>query len=187
VGWFTTVFPVLLNVGSATDPGAALKAVKEQVRGIPNRGIGYGLLRYLSLDGEVAEKLRAQPQAEVSFNYLGQFDQLLTESAPFRLALESGGPTRSLRTRRSHLLDISASIVGGRFEMEWSYSAHRHARATIEALARNFIQALGALITHCRSAEEAGYTPSDFAAFAWSQEDLDEIAGEISKLAGQGR
>ena len=48
VGWFTALFPVLLDLRGAEEPGAALKAVKEQLRAIPNRGVGYGLLRYLA-------------------------------------------------------------------------------------------------------------------------------------------
>lgn len=60
----------------ATDKLAdVLKSVKEQLRAIPNKGIGYGLLRYLSQDAEIASQLQAFPQAQISFNYLGQFDQ----------------------------------------------------------------------------------------------------------------
>ncbi len=69
VGWFTSLFPVLLDISAATDPGEALKLVKEELRAVPNRGIGYGLLRYLS----GTDALPA-PQPEVSFNYLGQLD-----------------------------------------------------------------------------------------------------------------
>ena len=71
VGWFTTIFPVLLQLEHAATPAEALKSVKEQLRRIPKGGIGYGVLRYLSQDTEVTEKLRALPQAEVYFNYLG--------------------------------------------------------------------------------------------------------------------
>jgi hypothetical protein len=96
VGWFTTIFPALLNL-EAWEPGEALKSIKEQLRAIPNRGVGYGLLRYLSGDEEIAARLRQSPQAEVSFNYLGQFDQLLPEGALFGPATESVGPARSPR------------------------------------------------------------------------------------------
>jgi NRPS condensation-like uncharacterized protein len=64
VGWFTTIFPVLLNLGKVSEPGEVLKSIKEQLRRIPNNGIGYGLLRYLSKDTEIVKKLQAIPQAE---------------------------------------------------------------------------------------------------------------------------
>ena len=58
VGWFTTLYPVLLQVPPGSGPGQALQAVKEQLRAVPNRGIGYGLLRYLSGDEELRQRLR---------------------------------------------------------------------------------------------------------------------------------
>jgi len=67
-----------------------LKAVKEQLRA-SRIGVGYGMLRYLSDNTETVEQLRSLPQAEVVFNYLGQFDQTLSESSLFKLAQESSG------------------------------------------------------------------------------------------------
>ena len=71
VGWFTTIFPVQLDVNTS-DPGGALKAVKEQLRQVPNRGLTYGLLRYLTTDSQMNGRLSALPAPDVAFNYLGQ-------------------------------------------------------------------------------------------------------------------
>src|SRR5205814_1860551 len=76
IGWFTTVFPVLLAFGDATHAKAVLKEIKEELQNIPNRGIGYGLLRYLYKDRNVAEQLQALPQAQVIFNYLGRLEKI---------------------------------------------------------------------------------------------------------------
>ena len=57
-------------------PGETLKSVKEQLRQVPDKGIGYGLLRYLHPDAALRDSLRAD-DAAISFNYLGQFDQVL--------------------------------------------------------------------------------------------------------------
>ena len=59
VGWFTTLYPVLLEVPASAGPGQALQAVKGQLRRVPQRGLGYGLLCYLTGDELVAEQLRA--------------------------------------------------------------------------------------------------------------------------------
>ncbi|HEX4716141.1 MAG TPA: amino acid adenylation domain-containing protein, partial [Ktedonobacteraceae bacterium] len=77
VGWFTTLFPLVLEVGPQPEPLAALRATKATLRHIPQRGISYGLLRYLHADPELRARLQEQPQPAVSFNYLGQFDQTL--------------------------------------------------------------------------------------------------------------
>jgi len=178
VGWFTTIFPVVLEL-QADAPGEALKSVKEQLRRIPNRGIGYGLLRYLKKDVAITEKLRALPQAEVSFNYLGQFDQVLSPDALFQLAKESSGSEHSQRNSRSHLLDVNGLIVEGQLHLDWIYSSNLHQRATIEGLAQNFVVTLRSLITHCQSPETGGYTPSDFPEINLNQEKLDEVLAEI--------
>ena len=113
-------------------------------------------MRYLRGD----ERLAAPSQ--ISFNYLGRFDQALPEASPFALARESGGPVRSLQGRRSHVLEINGGIHDGRLQMVWTYSRNLHERTTIEELAGKFIGSLRALIAHCGSAEAGGCTPSDF-------------------------
>jgi non-ribosomal peptide synthase protein (TIGR01720 family) len=173
VGWFTTIFPVLLKLQEADDPGTALKSVKEQLRCIPNRGIGYGLLRYFKGDVAITEKLLSLPQAEVSFNYLGQFDQLLSPGSMFQIAKESSGAEHSRLGSRLHLLEVNALVAGGQLQLDWTYSSKLHQRATIESLAQGFLKALRSLIAHCQSPEAGGYTPSDFPLTQMSQDALD--------------
>ena len=175
VGWFTTHFPVVLNLGDTSDPGEALKAIKEQLRAIPHRGLGYGVLRYLSRDLE----LQAQPRAEVSFNYLGQSDQVFSESSLLIPARESIGASRSQRGSRVYLLEINGIVAGGQLQMNWTYSKAIHRQSTIENLAEKFRQALRRLITHCQSPESVGYTPSDFPQMQFSSEELDELLAEL--------
>jgi len=184
VGWFTALFPVRLNLEGADGPGEALKAVKEQLRRVPNRGLGYGLLRYLNGDEEITRQLEALPQPEVIFNYLGQLDQAVPEGSPFGPAPESSGPAHSPQGRRTHVLEVNGVIAGGRLQLEWTYSENLHRRDTIERLAQDYVEALRSLIAHCQSTEVIGYTPSDFAEFGWDEEDLEGIMAEISKAVG---
>ena len=62
VGWFTSVYPVLIDLGGTKGVGEALRSVKEQLRRIPARGLGYGVLRYLCDDSDIAAQLRALPR-----------------------------------------------------------------------------------------------------------------------------
>jgi amino acid adenylation domain-containing protein/non-ribosomal peptide synthase protein (TIGR01720 family) len=178
VGWFTTHFPVLLNLGTVEDSGNALKAVKEQLRTIPNRGLGYGVLRYLSDEGK---KLQGLPHAEVLFNYLGQTDQVITQSLLFALAKESTGSARSLRGSRVYLLEVVAIVTGGQMQVNWTYSLAIHQQATVEKLANSFIKALRSLITHCQSPEASGFTPSDFPQAKLEQQDLDKFLAKFNQ------
>ncbi|GAX38385.1 non-ribosomal peptide synthetase [Nodularia sp. NIES-3585] len=145
VGWFTTIFPVVLDVSKTNAVGEAVQAVKEQLRRIPNRGIGYGVLRYLK-----GESRLHQLKADVRFNYLGQTDQIF-ESSMFAPASESTEPGRSLRGNRSYLLDINGIVADGQLQLNWTYSKAIHHQATIESLAQGYIAALRELITDCET------------------------------------
>jgi non-ribosomal peptide synthase protein (TIGR01720 family) len=180
-GCFTTLFPIRLDLSAAEQPGDALTTIKEQRRGVPRQGIGYGLLRYLGEDADVAAQLRALPQAEVRFSYLDRPVQALSGSAPFGPAPEPSGAGRSLRSRRSYLLEITARIAGDQLQLEWTYSEHFHRRATIEGLARDFMESLQALIAHCQSPEAGAFTASDFPEANLSQEDLDKFLSTIGR------
>ncbi len=179
VGWFTSIFPVLLKLENPNHPGEALKSVKEQLRSIPNRGVGYGILRYLSTDAIAPEKLQNRTQAEVSFNYLGQFDQMQLESVGWKYAQESSGSIHSPKGQRRHLLNVSGLVVEGKLKLEWKYSKDFHRRGTVENLANDYLEALEAIIAHCLSLEAGGYTPSDFPDVGLSQQALDELLAEI--------
>jgi amino acid adenylation domain-containing protein/non-ribosomal peptide synthase protein (TIGR01720 family) len=174
VGWFTAIFPVLLGIERGAHPVAALKATKEQLSYIPRRGIGYGLLRYLG-DQDLAAKLRALPQAEISFNYLGQFDNTFDERALFRLLQEPIGPLHSPRGQRFHLIEVTGQVADGRLRMDWVYSEHLHRRETIETLAEGFMAALRTLIGVRRTPHASGYTPADFPLAQLDQPALDRI------------
>jgi amino acid adenylation domain-containing protein/non-ribosomal peptide synthase protein (TIGR01720 family) len=178
VGWFTTIYPVRLEVaGSREQVGEVVKQVKEQVRGIPGQGLGYGVLRYLGTEA-VRQRLRELPQAEVSFNYLGQIDRVLNEETLFGAASESTGSYRSETGSRRYLVEINAMAVGGRLQVSWSYSTQVHGQETIAALAGAFVKSLRAIIEHCTSAEAGGYTPSDFPLAQLTAGELQAVVGE---------
>jgi amino acid adenylation domain-containing protein/non-ribosomal peptide synthase protein (TIGR01720 family) len=186
-GWFTAMFPVLLHLPDG-GPGAAIQAIKEQIRAVPDRGLGWGLLRYVAGDPELA----AAPPAEVVFNYLGHFDLAVPEpavgaakpgapppadrpvaTAPAR---ESTGPSHHPSARRAHVLELNASVTGGRLHVQWTYSENLHRRATVESIAQSYMDALRDLSAHCLSPEAGGATPSDFDMANLSQDALDMLA-----------
>ncbi|MEH2149874.1 amino acid adenylation domain-containing protein [Nostoc sp.] len=175
VGWFTTIFPVVVELGIIDDLGTSLKSVKEQLREIPNKGIGYGLLRYLNVDAEISAQLEEIPQAEISFNYLGQFAQVMNTSSLMQIANEPSGNSESLQGQRHCLIDINAIIINEKLQIDWTYSSNIHQHETIENIAQEFVETLQKLIAHCLSLENAGYTPTDFPLVNLNQLELDQI------------
>ncbi|HEX7238924.1 MAG TPA: amino acid adenylation domain-containing protein, partial [Longimicrobiaceae bacterium] len=176
VGWFTAIFPVRLEVDPGAGPGEAIRAVKERLRAVPGKGIGYGVLRYLSGDAETVARLAARP--EVSFNYHGRLD------SPFEAAPEGAGPTRHPAAPRRYLLDVVGRVAGGRLEVRWHYAADVHDRATVERLAERYLEALRELIAHCREPGAGGCTPSDFPLARLDEEALERTARALG--AGPG-
>jgi FkbH-like protein/non-ribosomal peptide synthase protein (TIGR01720 family) len=179
VGWFTSLFPVLLKLETSDYLGDILKSVKEQLRKIPKRGIGFGVLRYLSEDKKIREKINSLPQARVSFNYLGQFDRVLSVPPLLSMAKEAKGSDYSPLGARPYWLEVIGYIVSGQLHCQWIYSDKIHSQTTVQRLADGFINNLTVLINHCQSPEAGGYTPSDFPDAELSQDELDELIAAI--------
>ncbi len=175
VGWFTTIYPLLLQIDPNSPPGEVLKSIKEQLRCVPQNGIGYGILRYLSQEKEISNQLKLIPQAEVSFNYLGQLDRISSLNPILGFAEESSGLLYAPQLKRNHLLEINAFIKSGRLQINWTYSKEIHKHSTITNLAQRFKESLQSLITHCLSPLAGGYTPSDFPLAKLSASQLEYI------------
>ena len=184
VGWFSSLFPLRLT--PQAEPGASLCGIKEQLRAVPNKGIGYGVLRYLG-DAGFARQLAALPQARVTFNYLGQFDGSFTEAdgALFVPSGESTGRNQPEDAPPGDGLSLNGQVFDGELQLDWAFSRQQYRPETIEALARAYEQALSELIGHCCQGGQLGVTPSDFPLVTLSAGQLRRLpvaAGEIEDL-----
>ncbi|MDB5707596.1 MAG: putative non ribosomal peptide synthetase protein [Sphingomonas bacterium] len=135
IGWFTSIFPALFEIGDADGLSDAAGRVAATLRAIPRKGVGYGVLRYLAPGA-----FKAGPAPEIGFNYLGQFDAEL--GGGFRLADEPTGPLLGGSLHRPELIDVESAIVGGGLSVQIGYGERQHARATIERLAEAMREAL---------------------------------------------
>jgi amino acid adenylation domain-containing protein/non-ribosomal peptide synthase protein (TIGR01720 family) len=178
VGWFTTQFPVRLEDRGA--PGETLKGVKETLRAVPERGIGYGLLRWMG-GAEVSAALGALPEARVSFNYLGQAGAGGGAASDRLLAPAAGdtGPLRAPDSPRRHRIAVDGAVSGGRLRMGFFYGREAYRPETVERLAAAYAAALRALIDHCRAPEAGGFTPSDFPEAGLDQSALDALLDQL--------
>ncbi|NEE40482.1 amino acid adenylation domain-containing protein, partial [Streptomyces sp. SID7982] len=179
VGWFTSIYPVALALPDGDDPGAALKTVKEQLRAVPERGIGYGVLRHLVSGADGSSPLAGLAEPRISFNYHGRFDAEAAPGAgPVRAALPPLGQDHHPDEERAHLIDVIGVVGGdGVLSFTWTYSAGLHHAATVQRLARDFTAELRALVRHCALPEAGGRTPSDFPLAGLDQAGVDALAG----------
>ncbi len=175
VGWFTTMYPVALAAASETDWGAVLKSVKEQLRAIPRRGLGYGALRYLTGTDVLSGGPTAQPQT--SFNYLGHFDWSGGGNGLVRAIHEDLDLSTDPQAPRAHALDIVGKVEHGCLEFTWFYSEHLHDASTIDGLAEQLLGKLHDISRHCAAPDAGGATPSDFPLARLDQATVDTLAG----------
>ncbi|MEM9161530.1 MAG: alpha/beta fold hydrolase [Cyanobacteria bacterium P01_F01_bin.4] len=190
VGWFTATYPVRLQLANRNDIGASLKTVKEQLRQIPDRGIGYGILRYL---GDETTRKRLTLSSEVLFNYLGQRES----GRPADPETESGirvienidtGTLRDPRNQRNYLLEINAWVTHGQLHINWTYDTQRYRSGTMARVANTYLSALKAIVTHCTASDGTvfncgGFTPSDFPDADFSQPELDNFISQLTQKA----
>nr|WP_030410856.1 non-ribosomal peptide synthetase [Streptomyces sp. NRRL S-1448] len=179
VGWFTTQYPVTLTpAGPAADPdwGGTLKAVKEQLRAVPRRGLGYEALARLGSPDPAARALRDRPLPEVCFTYHGQWET--PQNADFAPAGPAPGRDLAADARLDHLLDVSAVVADGVLELTWHYSDQVHHEDTVRDLADGTVRALAGIVAHCARPEAGGRTPSDFPLTGLDQAGLDRLIGD---------
>lgn len=180
VGWFTTLHPVALTAHD--DLTAGIKSTKDALRSAPERGSGYGLLRYLAKHPDAAA-LRAQPMPGVLFNYLGQFDALALGAGRVRV-LDELRVSRNPDARRAFVLEINAHVNNGMLRVDCALAdGGADAAQRCAKFAALYRDALLETVAHCVAAQDgaAGYSPSDFPEAGLSQSDLDDILSELTQ------
>ena len=143
LGWFTAIFPVVFDCTFCETPDDVLASVRQTLRTIPRRGIGYGILRHLTRGIKETPRLGSEPTSQICFNYLGQFPGESADSGPLSPAPESCGPLIDGCEERLYSLDVIAVIREGRLRFDCIYSTAIHNGATIRRLAANFLHQLG--------------------------------------------
>ncbi|GGW46429.1 non-ribosomal peptide synthetase [Streptomyces caelestis] len=179
VGWFTTLFPVTVDPGPAADftasdyLTAALKAVKEDLARVPDNGVSYGALRYLT-DTEFDA-----PAPQVLFNYLGRF--AAGEPGDWRLAQTTGqlGEKRDPRMRLPRALEFNAiaePAATGEYDLVTtiSWPDGMFTDEDIAAIGAYFRDALAGLAA---LDPRGGHSPSDFGLVPLTQADVDALDG----------
>ena len=161
VGWFTSLYPVRLQ--PEAELAASLKAIKEQLRAVPDLGLGYGLLR------QREQLSKRAPQ--LLFNYLGQFDE-----GGSGLRLLEGGLWREANAPLDAPLVINAEQRGGALHLHLDFNPQQLARPTLEGLLTRLQDELRAIAQHCQKTP-ASLTPSDVPLASLSQAELDVLPG----------
>ena len=193
VGWFTTLYPVRVDLGAidvddalagGADAGRALKAVKEYVRAIPDHGIGFGMLRYLSGESDPLGRFRS-PQ--ISFNYLGRISS--SDGTQDWLPVEGNrrlGGTQNPSMPVASVIDINAAVEdhvdGPCLTASFTFPRGVLDRSDIAEFAELWRRALDGLIAHASRPDAGGLTPSDIPLVSVDQQQIERWENDFPGL-----
>ncbi|MCX6316090.1 MAG: amino acid adenylation domain-containing protein [Bacteroidetes bacterium] len=154
IGWFTNLFPFTMRLPVPDDSLAGwVRYVKEAYRGIPNKGMDYLLAAFVQKEIKPAE-------AEICFNYLGQFDADIS-GEDFVVADEFNGHNKSQESSAEYLLEFSSLISGGKFRLQLFYDSKRFDQLSVAALLSRYQHNLTAIIDYCCTCQRSVLSPSD--------------------------
>ena len=162
VGCFNHAITKRYQIDDLDDLGGSLVTIKEQCRSNVNEGLND--IRRLSSNNEGAAESNPQMflQPRIAFNYLGQFDQIISDSDLLGsvLKLEMGGYGRPGPVRQ--FIEVKSRINERRLQVEWVYGETQIETTSVERLVLEFERQLRMLLTHCQTQESTIFTPSDF-------------------------
>ncbi|RQO39893.1 non-ribosomal peptide synthetase, partial [Rhodococcus sp. KBW08] len=193
VGWFTTLYPVRVDLGGidvddalagGADAGRALKAVKEYLRAIPDRGIGFGMLRYLSGESDTLGRFRS-PQ--ISFNYLGRISS--SDGTQDWLPVEDNrklGGTQNRSMPVASVIDINAAVEdhvdGPCLTASFTFPRGVLDASDIAEFAELWRRALDGLTAHASRPDAGGLTPSDVPLVSVDQQQIERWENDFPGL-----
>ncbi len=173
VGWFTSLYPFVLDKVVGRDLGYQIKTVKERLRQLPNKGIGYGVLRYLT-PAELRAGASLEFAPDLVFNYLGRFDR--SDDAGLYQALSNDvGSAVSGQGLRPCALELSAMVLADRLCIDWRYDQYQFTDEAVHNLTSLYMASLREVIDHCLQQTTPAITPSDLTYSELSLDELDDL------------
>lgn len=172
IGWFTTVYPFVLQTAPANTANETLIVVKESLRKIPNKGIGYGILKYLS------PHYIPEVNPSIAFNYLGDFGNNVDdkkEESLLEYASEFIGLNIDPKNKRDVPLEVTGILVEGKLNINFRYAKEICEKETAQKIINAYEKALINLIEELASSDKSYLTPSDLSFKEISIEDLNRI------------
>ncbi|OEU67170.1 MAG: hypothetical protein BBJ57_13610 [Desulfobacterales bacterium PC51MH44] len=174
VGWFTSIYPVLFDLPVDRDIGYQIKVIKETIRKVPNRGIGYGILKYLTRPDKKKE-LSFSLNPQIGFNYLGQFDADAGTEL-FAVSTDLVGKPVNPEAERLCELEISGIILNNELEITVSYNNICFEKNSVTEFLNGFQEEMRKIIWHCQKKKTTDLTPADLTC---SELSIDELEGII--------
>ena len=175
IGWFTSIYPIVVNsVGESIHEDIC--HIKELFRKIPNRGVGYSILKAF------CSGTFKGIEPDILFNYMGEFDgnsntdYFLIDTAPHEKNISTGD-------RFGPGLIIDSEIINKCLTFRFNHNKNRFSTKFIKNLSLKLKEQFKEVIEHCLKASVITYTKSDFGEHDWHD---DEFLEEMKRYEAKG-
>lgn len=146
-------FPLQFHLAETMTAGETLRAVGDQLRGVPHHGIGYSVLRHMSKDVSITSAMATLPQPEIYFNYLGSM--LRPEVDDFKVDGPYNGRVYTIDRVERQLASFLVIfwIANGHLQMSWQFSTNQYRTETIKQLVIATRENVRAMISYLQAEE----------------------------------
>ena len=170
VGWFTCHFPLYLSLPNPGSASKSLRFVQDSLSAVPNKGLSYGVYRYLQARRELVD----QQEPNILLNFLGQVDKTMPETSYYKIMEDLAGSFAD-DNARTHALGILSFVKKGKLTIEWDFVPEEVSPHQIQSLSESFSNHFGELLFYCgEQSDQIGEVSSDL--IDLDQEDLDTLS-----------
>lgn len=180
-GWFGDGHPIVFSL-KQTNILAVLDNVKKQLHNVPNYGLSYGILKYLSKDKSIRDKLHSLPFPSININYLGQFENMIPEDFELKTANELVKDITDENDKRRFLHDITIYISNATLKIEWNYAGGLFKKETIHELLQLIVTDIKSVVQKCKDSKERIYLSSDFPYANLSEKQLNNLTQRYKNI-----
>ncbi|KAL1925064.1 uncharacterized protein VTP21DRAFT_4718 [Calcarisporiella thermophila] len=163
VGWFTTIYPVTLSMAADDHPSMIINRVKNALRNIPDKGVSYGVIKYLAPITEITEGIKNHSMSPIYFNYFGRFHNFERTDALF-VPDESVDACNGDGNEITNGFTVSCSFDVDRcLQLRICFNTSLFKAGVLEEWGEKWVESMELLIEHCCNPEAPGsFSPADF-------------------------
>ena len=182
VGWFTSIYPVVLDE-LGTSVAQDIRNTKETLRRVPEHGIDYGIMKQEYMGNS---EIGMEVAPNISFNYLGEFGTEKGHEEPyFEFSQLSDGLNTDSQNQFGPSINIIGLVQEGILTMTAICNSSRYSTDRIESICREYENELIAVAEHCSQVQMSKPTASDFGEKVWLDEEFCNVHNNISKQGGE--
>ncbi|WP_324659287.1 amino acid adenylation domain-containing protein [Bacillus velezensis] len=153
VGWFTSVYPIILETKDTVEE--SILETKQTLKQVPNHGIGYGVLRYLG------EHSGLEMSAAITFNYLGELDNEIDRIEGISMSGMPLGRSMSEKNSSGMGLSLNGAVLNGQLEFDIIYDTGLYTDEDAQTLVLAYERAIKDVVETCLTRKGTVKMPLD--------------------------